>query len=298
MTLETAFEKFIFSRHLNGLSEKSIKCYTTFILPFVDDIGIELNIHSLTRDMVDHYISSLFNRKISRATLATYVRHIKVFLRWVEDNLNIDIMAKTIRIPRTPKKMLRIYNDDEIIAIFNSIYAENKWLTSRNRAIIALMLDSGLRQNEVCTLKKKDVLFHDSMVKVLGKGNKERIVPIGALTSYYLQVYLKQCQFESKNVFVNRRGEALTCDAVKHMMYKLSETLPFEFSSHKLRHNFATNYCLDQYERNGQIDIYKLMVLLGHEDIDTTRRYLHLANQIIASRANISHIDRILQAIN
>jgi site-specific recombinase XerD len=86
----------------------------------------------------------------------------------------------------------------------------------------------------------------------------------------------------------------LTANTVRLMVSKLSKQLPFTFSSHKLRHNSAINYCLDQYEKYGTIDIYKLMALLGHEDIKTTRRYLHLANQIIASKSNISHMDKVI----
>ena len=64
-------------------------------------------------------------------------------------------------------------------------------------------------------------------------------------------------------------------------------------SSHKLRHNFTTNYCLDMYNQKGQIDIYRLMTLLGHEEIETTRRYLHVANEIIASSESFSHVDKV-----
>ena len=77
------------------------------------------------------------------------------------------------------------------------------------------------------------------------------------------------------------------------MVTKLANQLQFELSSHKLRHNFATNYCIDQFTRNNQVDIYSLMYLMGHENIETTRRYLHFAMEIIASRETISHLDTI-----
>ena len=73
-------------------------------------------------------------------------------------------------------------------------------------------------------------------------------------------------------------------------MWKLAQKLPFEFSSHKLRHNFATNYCIDQYKKHGFVDIYKLMILMGHKDVKTT-------NQIIVSRESVSHIDKIFQEL-
>ena len=85
----------------------------------------------------------------------------------------------------------------------------------------------------------------------------------------------------------------MTCDSVKHMVYKLADKLDFELSSHKLRHNFATNYCIDQYEARGQVDIYSLMYLMGHEDVETTQRYLHFAMEIIATRNHVSHLDKV-----
>lgn len=73
----------------------------------------------------------------------------------------------------------------------------------------------------------------------------------------------------------------------------LSNKLPFDLSAHKLRHNFATNYILDQYKEKGKVDIYQLKALMGHSDIETTERYLHIANEIIASNNSISHLDNI-----
>jgi site-specific recombinase XerD len=293
MTILEAFNEFIESRELYGLSEDTIICYRSFVTPLITYVGDDTDIQDVTALQVKEYISMIMKRPISKATKATYIRHNKIFLKWLEENYKINLSAAKIRVPKTPKKMLRIYTDDEIATIFNSIYSENEWLTVRNRAIVALMLDSGLRQGEVCTLLRKDVQFSQNIIKILGKGSKERYVPIGKLTTYFLQEYLRLCPYKSEFMFVNRRGMELSRDAVKHMMFKISEQLPFEFSSHKLRHNFATNYCLDQYREKGQVDIFKLMVLLGHEDIETTKRYLHLANQIIASQSSISHIDKL-----
>lgn len=130
-------------------------------------------------------------------------------------------------------------------------------------------------------------------MKVRGKGDKKRFVPLGGLAARYMQEYRNLCPFHEKYFFVSRRGESVSRNAIKQLMQKLSEKLPFEFSAHKLRHNFATNYLLDQYEKDGKMDIYKLMIIMGHEDIKTTNRYLHYAMQVIASRENISHLDKV-----
>ena len=93
------------------------------------------------------------------------------------------------------------------------------------------------------------------------------------------------------------RNSPITDNAVKLLVNRMAKKLPFEFSAHKLRHNFATNYCLDQYEANGQIDIYRLKVLLGHSELKTTEMYLHIANEIIASQTHISHLDKVFYAV-
>lgn len=106
--------------------------------------------------------------------------------------------------------------------------------------------------------------------------------------------YLEQCPHKSKQLFVGFHGSGITTNALKQMATKMAQQLPFEFSCHKLRHNFATNYCLDQYEQYGRIDVYSLMAIMGHANIHTTERYMHIATQILASRQHISHLDRIM----
>ncbi len=144
------------------------------------------------------------------------------------------------------------------------------------------------------TLQRAGISLTANRMTVRGKGDKDRTVPLGQLTRHFMLEYLSLCPYSDTAVFVNRRGQPLTCNAVKLFVSRLADTLPFELSSHKLRHNFATNYCLDQYRTHGQVDIYRLMYLMGHEDIETTRRYLHMANEILSSQGCISHLDGIM----
>lgn len=294
MTVQETFDNFILSRRLADLSDKTIYDYRLFVTPFVRFIGSGRDFNSICQSDVNNYILVLLKRPLSRSTRATYIRHIKIYLLWCENEYGANYKAKNIKVPKSPKREVRIYSDDEVSQIFNSIKCENDWLTVRNKCIIALMYDSGLRQAEVCGIRYKGISFTDNRLTVHGKGDKERVVPLGNLTQLFLNSYIQLCPFKSDIVFLNRRGEPLTCNAVKLMVSKLAAKLPFELSSHKLRHNFATNYCIDQYEKNGQIDVYRLMYLMGHEDIETTQRYLHFAYEIIASRNHISHLDKIL----
>lgn len=293
MTVQQAFDNFIFSRRIQGLTEKTIDCYVSFNKPFVAQIGLDTDISMINRDLVNTYIETLLKRSISRATVATYVRHIKIFLKWIEDEYEACTQSDKIKVPKTPKKVLRIYSDDEIRQILEAVNGD-PWIVARNRCIIALMLDSGLRQCEVCNLLRVDIYWQTNQLKLWGKGNKERIVPFGKVARHYMTEYDRLCPHKHENFFVTYHGEPLTKNCVKLFMQKLANQLPFELSSHKLRHNFATNYCINQLRANKQVDIYSLMILMGHENVETTERYLHFARQIIASENTISHLDNLL----
>lgn len=295
MTLNIAFENFILSKRLQGCSKKTLKCYAQAVHPLVVFLGTDLDISAVTRSRYNDYIAILVSKNHSRSTLSSYVRQLKVFLRWLESEYGLDLETSKLKVPRAYKKMVHIYTDQEIETIFSTISAESEWLTVRNQAMVALMLDSGLRQQEVATLQSADISWQRCTLKVTGKGSKERVVPFGQYSKYFMLKYRKLCPYSEDYFFVGRRGDVVTTDSVKHFIYKLAKKLPFEFSSHRLRHNFATNYCLNQYEKYGQVDLYRLMILMGHEDIETTRLYLHHANQIIASITAISHLDKVLK---
>lgn len=291
MTVGQMFDAFLLAKRLAGLSGKSIEDYAQLIKPFINFVGAGVSI--VTQEHIKDYLLTLVEKDISKATLSTYIRNLKVFLKWMSDNYTVQYDYRFVKVPKNPKKRVKIYSDEEISIIFDTIGAEDDWLVTRNKAIVALMYDSGLRRAEVCNLKMKNVSFSQMRLTVQGKGDKERVVPLGGYTMQYLKSYMNKCPYDSKFVFVGRFGDPLTDNAVKQFINKLAHELPFELSCHKLRHNFATNYCLDQYERYGQVDIFRLMILMGHEDIETTKRYLHLAYEIIAARDSVSHLDKI-----
>ena len=292
MRIQEAFDNFLLSRELAGLSSKTISSYMDALRPFLRFAG-ERELEEIHWQEIQRYLSDLLKRPVSRATKSSYVRQLKVFLRWAEQEYGISCGADKIKVPKSPRREARIYSPEEVELLFDSIRAESDWLTARNRAVIALMYDSGLRQGEVCSLLLSRISFPENRMIVRGKGDKERTVPIGEITRRYVQDYLRLCPYTLEYLFVSREGRPLSGNAVKLMVSRLANDLPFELSSHKLRHNFATNYCIDHMEQEGQVDIYKLMYLMGHEDIKTTQRYLHFAYEILASRGHISHLDKL-----
>lgn len=297
MTVEKAFENFIRSRQLKGLSSTTLDSYRLLTARFIEYICLDTEMENITQEHIEQFIESLFGRSLSIASISSYIRNTRIFLKWYERKHDVQYSAAEISIPRTPKKLVRLYTPEEIEIIFKAVNTCSPWLDARNRAMIALMLDSGIRRGEVCTLEIKNVNFDTGRMKVCGKGNKERFVPLGHFSMLALKKYLRMRPYDSEKVFVSYHGEELTCNAVRLMTSDLQKQLPFEFSSHKLRHNFATNYLVNQYEMCGHMDIYQLMAIMGHEDTLTTQRYLHEAKNIIASRDCISHLDKVLKYV-
>ena len=294
MVLNEALSSFLLDRTIKGLSKKTIEDYREFIKPFVKFIGESVLVEDISQLVIRQYIGSLYDRKLSKATIGTYTRHIRVFLSWLAEENAVQYDIAKIPLPKTNKKQVHIFNNEEIRLIFDSVSAESEWMTLRNKACIALMLDSGLRRGEICGVKRADYSKAEHTLTVCGKGEKYRTVPVGRLSDEFIAQYLEACPFsDTAFLFVDRRGKPLTGNALKLLMQKLSGKLPFEFSCHKLRHNFATNYCIDMYEKHGQMDPYSLQILMGHSDMKTTMRYIHHAMSIVASRAHLSHLDLI-----
>lgn len=291
MTVEKAFERFIFKKRIKNLSPKTLQTYEECVKPFMRYIGENLEVENINTDLVLSYISTLYDRKLATATRASYIRHIKAFMRWLKDCYNIPVALSEIEIPKTDKKLVHILTQDDTRLLFSSVNCESEWLTERNRAILSLMLDSGLRRNEVVTLKWNNVFFDEQYALVCGKGSKERFVPIGSVVKKFLQEYRKLCPFVSEYVFVGRYGMPITDNTIKLFVQKLKQSTGLDFSAHKLRHNFATNYCIDSLESTGQCDAFTLQVLMGHENVKTTEKYMHYATSMIASRNNRSHLD-------
>lgn len=294
MDFETILEEYIIFHRSQCHTEKTVKNYEEVLNMFHK--VVQLNDYgTITYQDVVKYQKYLSRKMLSPATVASYLRHIKAFVRWLDeyDYLQEKGWYSKIKLPKTPKKNVKIYTDSELTRIFDSTVSRTPLLTARNKLIISLMLDSGLRRNEVCLIKYSDIDFENCMLNVHGKGRKDRLVPIGSLTMQCLEEYRSLCQFESEFLLVDKSGSPLSNNAVKLFMAKMQKKLGFEFSSHKLRHNFATNYIIDHYDKYGYFDSYTLMVLLGHEEISTTERYVHYGKQVIASRERCSHLDRV-----
>lgn len=295
MTLQEALQEFLFQKRIAGVNKNTIHTYYATISLMLKSINPDLPIEAVTYRMFTDYVEKLLDSNISRATKSSYIRNDKIFLKWVYDEYGLSFDPRKIKVPKSPKKNVHIYTDDEILKIFEQCTTSVSWITARNRAIIAFMLDSGLRQLEVCGILKENIDTDRMVLKVTGKGAKDRLVPLGSSTVLLLNAYMDLCPFkDSDYVFHGRRGEQLTGNAIRLFVYRLEHKLGFSLSSHKLRHNFATNFCLDNLEQKGTSNVYDLGIIMGHESIETTKKYEHFAHEYVAVKSSISHLDMCL----
>ena len=226
-----------------------------------------------------HPTTPVQDRLLSGHTVNTYVRSLRAFYSWLVSEEIIQSHPFTkVKIPRCPKRVVATFSPSQLRDLLGVINTNTRD-GYRNQAIILTMLDTGLRLSELCGMKMDDLSLEDGMVKVLGKGNKERTVPIGRRVQRLLWHYIEKIRPQSMNanrnfLFLTHCGHPLSTRGVQIMLrrYGLKARLVgVRCSPHTLRHTAAITFL-----RNGG-DVFSLQRLLGHSNLEMTRRYSELA---------------------
>ena len=233
------------------------------------------------------------NTCLSPFTIQDNVRALKAFSTWLNtDGYTEENRLKNLKIPKAPKTMITVLTKDEINSIIDSI-KRSSLIGARNYAIFSLDLDSGLRESELAGILLNNVDLNNGFIKVMGKGQKERIVPIGKQTRMVLFSYINKERMElnshdSNFLFLSSRSTPITANAIKLMFSRLAKTSGVRrLHCHLCRHTFATNYLL-----NGG-DIFSLKEILGHTTFEMVNRYLHFTNsQITQQHHKYSPMDK------
>lgn len=160
----------------------------------------------------------------------------------------------------------------------------------RNKAMLELVYGTGLRVSELVNLTLNNIDFTNCIIRIVGKGNKERIIPLGEYSMYYLNLYMEKRHLLEKNnlcekLFLNNHGKGITRQGFFKILKNLLEEkhLNVEASPHTLRHSFATHLL------EGGADLKSIQEMLGHSDISTTRMYTHVTNQKVTHDYNEYH---------
>ena len=260
-----------------GLSNNTVKAYEADISSFFQWLGNkDLKYNNLQEDHINQYISFLFQRKMRSSSVNRKISSIKSFYIFlVKRNFVKNSPLNDLVTPKQEKYLPESMSEAEVDKLLNSPDVSNK-IENRDKAMIEMLYATGMRISELVNLKITDVDMKRCVVKVFGKGSKERLVPFGETALDSLRSYLNEReQSSSKEIFLSNRGKKMTRVAFwqRVKVYLIRENLKNSISPHTLRHAFATHLL------NRGADLRSVQLLLGHSDLSTTQIYTHIAKQ-------------------
>ena len=260
-----------------GLSNNTAKAYEADISSFFQWLDNEdLKYKNLQEDHINQYISFLFQRKMRSSSVNRKISSIKSFYIFlVKRNFLKNSPLNDLVTPKQEKYLPESMSEAEVDKLLNSPDVANK-IENRDKAMIEMLYATGMRISELVNLKITDVDMKRCVVKVFGKGSKERLVPFGETALDSLKSYLNDReQSSSKEIFLSNRGKKMTRVAFwqRVKIYLIRENLKNSISPHTLRHAFATHLL------NRGADLRSVQLLLGHSDLSTTQIYTHIAKQ-------------------
>jgi integrase/recombinase XerD len=265
-----------------GLSDNTIKNYEFDLLKLCTFLDIKDSGHadpqSIERDLIQEFIYEV-SKSLKPRTQARIISGLRSFFDYlVFEGLREGNPMDLIESPKLGRKFPDTLSTAEIDRLIEAIDL-SKPLGERNRAILETLYGCGLRVSELIHLKISDLYFDEGFIKVQGKGNKERLIPIGAHTIKYINLYKNQVRnhmpvdYQASDIlFLNRNGKQLTRAMIFTIIKQLNKRsgLNKNISPHTFRHSFATHLL-----ENGA-DLRSIQLMLGHESITTTEIYTHL----------------------
>ncbi|MBX2891755.1 MAG: site-specific tyrosine recombinase XerD [Saprospiraceae bacterium] len=290
-----------------SLSANTAEAYLNDVQKFVRYLEIEqidlppLAVRQGDLEKFIFWVNKLGLEASSQSRLISGLRAFYKFLM-VED-MTDDDPTELLESPRLRRKMPVVLSVHEIQAMLAAIDLSEPQGT-RNRAIVEMLYACGLRASELVNLKLTNLFLEAGFLKVVGKNDKERLVPIGYEAVKYLNLYLEHIRSRQDNirpgqeniVFLNRRGHRLTRVMVFHIVKALAEKagIAKRISPHTFRHSFATHLV------EGGADLKAVQDMLGHESITTTEIYTHLDTEYLKETINLFHprVRMALEATN
>lgn len=246
------------------------------------------SIESCTKKDILAYISSINGLEVS--TVNRHISSLKSFFNYLVDESIIKVSPiEEVSSLKKAKKLPKYLSISEVNKLLN--ISLNSEFDYRNKAMLELMYATGLRVSELVSIEYSNIDFENSIIRINGKGKKERIIPLGEVASYYLKVYLND--YRSKllkrntynQVFLNNHGKPITRQGFNYILENIRELtgITKEITPHVLRHSFATHLL------EGGADIRSIQEMLGHENISTTNIYTEVVNDVLRSNYEMYH---------
>jgi integrase/recombinase XerD len=277
-----------------GLSINTIENYSFDIdrlRLFLGENKIEVSPIKIGEEVIQQFIYAV-SSEVNPRSQARIISGLKSFFGYlIFEDLRLDNPLELIESPKTGRKLPDTLSIDEIDTLIKAVdLSSNEG--ERNRAMLETLYGCGLRVSELVSLKISDLFFEEGFIKITGKGNKQRFVPIGSLAQKYIHIYKSTIRLHlnvkkehGDILFLNRRGSQLTRAMIFTIIKDLAVKIELykKISPHTFRHSFATHLL-----ENGA-DLRSIQLMLGHESITTTEIYLHLDRKFLTEVINTFH---------
>lgn len=277
-----------YSEHTLDAYSRDLACFLNKV--FVSSASLE-DLQKLEVRDFRRFISSRSAQQIEKSSLSRELSAVKNFYKWLSrENLVKNSAISVISSPRKAKTLPKALDVDDSfdVIIESKNMALNEWQGLRDRAILTLLYGCGLRISEALNLNVGDIGEKSETLRIKGKGNKERIVPLLPIIWKNIAAYLQKCPYEMRvgePLFLGARGERITARVVQRQVQKLRLYLglPDTFTPHALRHSFATQL-LEQ-----GTDLRSIQELLGHSSLMTTQRYTDVKTETMQREYHKAH---------
>ena len=259
-------------------SNNTIESYKRDLTKFY--VYIDKDLKKVSKDDIKNYLKHLYDDKINERSIARNISTLKTFYKFLNitkiiNNNPVDSISS----PKLGKKLPNTLSEEDINKLLDIKLIDN--YSYRNKAMLELMYATGLRVSELVNLKVYDVNLEEAIVKTMGKGSKERIIPIGDYALNALKIYINEYRSTlfkrevNDYLFLNNHGMKMTRQGFFKIIKKLAseQGIKKDFSPHTLRHSFATHLL------SHGADLRIIQELLGHSDVSTTQIYTHMSNE-------------------
>lgn len=291
---ESIKEYIIHLRLVKRLSENTISSYEHDLDKYIDYLD-NLNcyeINTLNVTLIDDFFNQKSIKMLSRNSIIRLFSSLKNYHLYLSNFYNIDLnIENTFKLPKKNKLLPDAISLDEIEILINSTISD-EFMSIRDTSILAIAYGSGLRISEIINLHLKELLLEENFIRITGKGNKERYVPLSRYSQNYLEIYLKTLRTDlaSKNaskgyVFLSRNGSKLSRMGMWMIFnkYIIKVGIKKKITPHTFRHSFASHLI------EGGADLRVVQELLGHSSILTTQIYTHLDKKYLKDNYNLYH---------
>lgn len=278
-------EKFLFYLEIEkNCSPHTILNYKIDLIEFMKFIG-DVPIKQITYGHFRKFLAQLRMEKYRPRTLARKISSLRSFFRFLHrEGLIKNNPAKLLLTPKLDKTLPKFLSEDEMTVLIESP-SGNKVASKRDKAILEALYSTGVRVSELVGLNVDSIDFIGNIVKVRGKGKKERLVPIGDKAIDAIKDYLDHRRSDAHAIFLNKNKTRLTDRSVRNIINKRisSTSLRMNVSPHVLRHSFATHLL------NRGADLRSVQELLGHVNLSTTQIYTHVTTARLKSVYDRAH---------